>query len=1088
MAVGRVFRRAAIAGVRMATDLDRHQTDASSNEALVRRRIAAVCRRLRAAEAAGTLLLLTVLVCGYALTAALFDLATGGSSATWVLAVRWTGYGAFLAGTLALLVRLTLQLTRRINPYYAALQLERTLADAKNSLVNWLDLHKDTGVPGAFRKNLSTQAAHDLEESDPEQTLPKRRNSVLLGVGVALLVGLLVLLGRDPTQFVALMQRAFLPFLSAALPDATEITLLRPSGGNAAVLPNQPVLFAARIDGRVALAGSPGAPALRYRYSTDDEYLRLPLQQDADGIWVARLPGEQVRTGFFYRITAGEATTPEYQVEVTARPQVHRFEITYRERPYRGTEPRTIGFPNKHARSPLVQAYPGTQVELIVRTTRSLRQATLDLATGAEPKELLGEILPDDPTAFRCRWVVEKAGQFRIRFTSVEGEANVDRTPYPIELLVDAAPRVALTKPGADVKLPANGTLVVEGWAKDDLGVKALTLQVSATLGKEKVALQGKPYLPDQSLRFDDGTYPDVIEYQDFIALDEMKNTRGEPFAIAAGTVLEYWLEARDNADFPDKDGSLGKSKVFKVLVLPPDTAKKQQAARRQASAAQQKHAKQQSEKHAKQNEQKKGGGAKDQEQLNKLGNEKKDTEQKLKDALDEQKKQEQRGQGKGGEPQPSHSKPGPQEKSEGPSSGNKGGDAKPDEAGAPKEGGQPGQEKQAGNSKNAGPPQPPKGGGAGEKGEGKSQPKGGGGAAKDDGGMKGESPAGAAKGEGPMKSGPPQPPEQGKAAPPNSGGPQAQAKQAGPGEEAKAGPPGEAKSADPDPKAQGKEMGTASAGAEKLQPQVKQGAPEGPGTPEKGTAKETPPEQAKSAGAARPDESTAGAKAKEPTPEDIARLKDQIRQKERRDDAAGALAKIGKNARDPKVRQEARDVLAKNGRDPDTGAPKDGPATGSPTEKTGDGPKTTRPTAGTKGSNEKKEGKSPFGSGRPGSKGLGDDVTADAVNKDFAGRGGELQLDELKRRVTPELLRKAGISEAEWRRYLKSATAYDALARKLRANRPRPSSGAARPSGTRPAQVGGLPSSGDDPLDAGRAPPPPELRDAQRLFSKTPR
>lgn len=1072
----------------MATDLDRQPTS-SSNEALVRRRIAAVCRRLRLAEVAGTVLSLAVLICSYALIAALFDLATGGSATSWVLAVRWSAYGAFVVGTLVLLVQLTRQLTRRINPYYAALQLEDTLLDAKNSLVNWLDLHNDAGVPGAFRKNLSTQAAHDLEESDPEQTLPKRRNNVLLGVGVFLLVGLLVLLGRDPTQFFALMQRAFLPFLSATLPDATQITLLRPSGGNAAVLPNQPVLFAARIDGRVALAGSPGAPTLHYRYGPDDEPLRLPLQLDADGIWVARLPGEQVRTGFFYRITSGEAETPEYQVEVAARPEAYRFEITYRDRPYRGTEPRTVVFPNRHARTPLVQAYPGTQVELIVRTTRTLRQAAIDLATGAAPQELPGTILPDDPAAFRCRWVVEKAGQFRVRFTSVEGETNLDRALYPIELLTDEAPRVVLTKPGRETMLPANGTLVVQGWAKDDLGVKALTLQLRAVVGNETIALQGKPYRPDESLRFDDGTYPDVVEYQDFVALDELKNARGTPFALAAGTVLEYWLEARDNADFPEKDGNLGKSTLFKVLVLPPADAKKQQAARRQARTAQQKHAQQQSEKHAKQNEQKKGDGAREKEELNKLGNEKKDTEQKLKDALDEQKKQEQRGQGKGGEPDPSQSKPGPQEKSEGPPPENKGGDARPDETGAPKEGGQPGQEQQAGNSKDAGPPQPSQAGGAGEKGEGKSRPKGGGGSAKDDGGKKGENPAGAAKDEGPMKSGPQQPPMQGKAAPSDSGGPQAQAKQAdsGTGTEAKSGPPGEAKGADPDPKAQGKELGKAGSGAEKLQPQVKQGAPQGPGTPEKGSAKETPPEQAQSAGAARPDESTADAKTKNPTPEDIARLKDQIRQKERRDDAAGVLAKIGKNARDPKVRQDARDVLAKNGRDPDTGAPMDGPGSGSATDKTGSGPKTTRPTTGNKDGTEKKEASSPFGTGRSGSKGLGDDITADPANKEFAGRGGDMQLDELKRRVTPEMLRKAGISEAEWRRYLKSAEAYDALARKVRARRPRSAGSTARPQGTRPAQVGGLPSTGDDPLDAGRAPPPPELRDSQRLFTKNP-
>ena len=36
----------------------------------------------------------------------------------------------------------------RVNPYYAAKHVEETLPDAKNSIVNWLDLH-DASLPPA---------------------------------------------------------------------------------------------------------------------------------------------------------------------------------------------------------------------------------------------------------------------------------------------------------------------------------------------------------------------------------------------------------------------------------------------------------------------------------------------------------------------------------------------------------------------------------------------------------------------------------------------------------------------------------------------------------------------------------------------------------------------------------------------------------------------------------------------------------------------------------------------------------------------------------------------------------------------------
>src|SRR5262249_29215086 len=41
-------------------------------------------------------------------------------------------------------------LRRKVNPYYAAVQVEQTVPDAKNSLVNWLDLHNDDLPPGVL--------------------------------------------------------------------------------------------------------------------------------------------------------------------------------------------------------------------------------------------------------------------------------------------------------------------------------------------------------------------------------------------------------------------------------------------------------------------------------------------------------------------------------------------------------------------------------------------------------------------------------------------------------------------------------------------------------------------------------------------------------------------------------------------------------------------------------------------------------------------------------------------------------------------------------------------------------------------------
>ncbi|HLW67219.1 MAG TPA: hypothetical protein VKS79_18035 [Gemmataceae bacterium] len=41
--------------------------------------------------------------------------------------------------------------------------------------------------------------------------------------------------------------------------------------------------------------------------------------------------------------------------------------------------------------------------------------------------------------------------------------------------------------------------------------------------------------------------------------------------------------------------------------------------------------------------------------------------------------------------------------------------------------------------------------------------------------------------------------------------------------------------------------------------------------------------------------------------------------------------------------------------------------------------------------------------------------------NKEFANRAGDLQLDEFKKKVTPEMLQKYGITEEQWKQYLEN-------------------------------------------------------------------
>src|SRR5581483_3581902 len=104
----------------MASEVESRKAIAQA-DAVVRRRLADVCRRLRRLEVLAALLVLGVVVCGYALGMALCDLLSADRAAS--PAVHWAGFGLFVLLTLLVLGRLALIGLRRVNPYYAARQL-----------------------------------------------------------------------------------------------------------------------------------------------------------------------------------------------------------------------------------------------------------------------------------------------------------------------------------------------------------------------------------------------------------------------------------------------------------------------------------------------------------------------------------------------------------------------------------------------------------------------------------------------------------------------------------------------------------------------------------------------------------------------------------------------------------------------------------------------------------------------------------------------------------------------------------------------------------------------------------------------------
>jgi hypothetical protein len=591
--------------------------------------------------------------------------------------------------------------------------------------------------------------------------------------------------------------------------------------------------------------------------------------------------------------------------------------------------------------------------------------------------------------------------------------------------------------------------LELVGEASSNVGLKSLTLHSRILAGSEKLA--PRVFRPDISLKFDDGTYPGEVEYMDVLALDQLKNDKSVIIRPAPGSVIEYWLEAVDCTDFPNPAGNIGKSPVYKVTLLPATKDIKQQANQRKAAQARQKNfEKQQDDKRSKENKersQNSNGGAGDQEpqkQLDALKNEKKDAGQKISDAIKQEDEMKDRGDAKGPEQNQSAAKDGPPNSSDDPQPQPKESPStQPEDTGNSKDQGNG----QAGASKDAGPQKEKKE--PASKGERKDGPKESPSTAKDDGGMGKQESAGGTKDGGPMGMDTPMP-QPAKEPSPDDGGPMPLAK----GASSEPQTQGNAKGIDQNgPDVQTKDLQTGTNPAQLPDAAAKTGAMNDSAGTSKGEPNQATPDPAKDAGIARGDD--AKANQKRPSWDDIAKLIEQLPNHDDSGDEAGkGLADMVKNSDDSRKRDIAKEALEKNGRDPATGK-------------------------------EKKKGPNTFGSGTK-SPGIGDEVKAAAANREFASRIGQMQLDDWKKRMTPELLKKAGLSEAEWQRYVKNMQSYDALVRQLNAKLIKDALKKELRGGTNPSagirEVAGTKTSGD-PLDAGRAPPPPELRDAMNRF-----
>ena len=478
--------------------------------------------------------------------------------------VAFSGFVALLAGVAYL--TLVSPLRRRINPLYAAKQVERTIDDPKNSVTGYVDARQNGDLNPTVKAALASRAAAATAEADVNRAVDHRSLLYLGGVAVVFLIALAVLFFVfRPTQFASLAGRALMPFSTTTIANRTQLTIVKPDPAEPTITTGQSVTVAVYVGGKVPRAESVERVRVLIRHNpTDPNYDELPLVPGATSRdWELRVPDYLVQNGFWYKVAAGDTETPEYKVTVRSLPMFTDFHATYE-------YPKYLRRKSDRANDPVLRGYRGTTVTLVAKTNRAARDGLMVIEAGN--MRVAGTPVAGQPDSLQFVFKLTESSQYRLTFNAADGEHTADAFRSVITVDVDAAPQVVITKPDEDETTePANGQIKVDGKIGDDFGIDTVTLKMKLVTPVER-PLPDVPYLNGKSSSFrraSDDTWPTDLDYKGSVDLSNLKkDAAGLPLTLAPDAVIEYWLEAADNCTEPK--ANVGRSKAKRVRLTPP--------------------------------------------------------------------------------------------------------------------------------------------------------------------------------------------------------------------------------------------------------------------------------------------------------------------------------------------------------------------------------------------------------------------------------------------------------------------------------------------------------------------------------------
>jgi hypothetical protein len=417
---------------------------------------------------------------------------------------------------------------RRVSPEAAALYVEAKHPEVFNNLISALqapavlEKHPPAHISRPLVERLLEIARRQIETLTRQPLVEWRGVRRQLGVVAPLAVAALGLAWIAPQLLVASAAQLLDPFG----PLTSQQTVL--------TLGEYPprILMGQALSVRVTAQGQPPADVrLRsWHGGKEREDRMLPEGRGAFHYTFAVL-----RAPVQFQATARSATSEMGQVDVVEAPAVGNFRVRYQYPEYTRLSPK-VEEGTGH-----IEALAGSEVRIEMAANKPIAEGKLvfDDATQLPLLVRAGGLLSG--TA-----IVTKPGGYHIEVKDTQGFANQDTPHYRIDVIPDAPPQIDLLAPDPELEIEEGRVIPLEYEARDDFGVKNVTLVYRVgRLGEKRVTVDR---VDDSPPRYR-GKY-----HWDVTAL-----------LSDAGEAITYFLEVWDNDTVSGPKSGVSKTQVLRL-------------------------------------------------------------------------------------------------------------------------------------------------------------------------------------------------------------------------------------------------------------------------------------------------------------------------------------------------------------------------------------------------------------------------------------------------------------------------------------------------------------------------------------------